>query len=49
MDARARFEELAKLADTEIQGMLTKIDQKHLVAAPQVFRALGLGSQYVPS
>lgn len=33
MDAKARFEELAKLADSEIQGMLTKIDQKHLVAA----------------
>ena len=33
MDARARFEELAKLADSEIQGMLTKIDQKDLVAA----------------
>lgn len=33
MDARARFEELAKLADSEIQGMLTKIDQRHLVTA----------------
>ena len=33
MDAKARFEELAKLADNEIQGMLTRIDQRHLVTA----------------